>query len=316
MILNAPCYRHHPIATLAALALALSSTVAELTDLIENRPRYYREKEIPKKRGGGTRLVYVISRPLAPIQRRIQKCILECVDLPSYLTGGVRGRSYVQSAAAHCSSRTLFGEDVRKFFPSIREHHVRDVFQRLLHFPPVVATFLAQLCTFDDRLPQGAHTSTHVSNLVLFDVEPAIAAQLQEMKLTYGRYIDDANVSSRGWITKQDRQRAIELIHSMLKRKGFKTNREKQVLSTRASKMTVHGLNVSTDHPTIPRGERRQIRAAVHEFETAINTEHDIEERKKALASVVGRVTRLKQFHPTEGQALISRLERAAEALK
>jgi hypothetical protein len=134
------------------------------------------------------------------------------------------------------------------------------------------------------------------------------------MNLTYGRYIDDANVSSRWWISKQDRQRAVELIHAMLSRKGFKTNREKQVLSTRASQMTVHGLNVSTNHPTIPRTERRHIRAAVHEFETTTTNEHNIEERKRALASALGRVTRLKQFHPTEGQALMLRLERAAEA--
>jgi hypothetical protein len=266
--------------------------------------------------GGPSGDIKVRRQTLSLIHRRIQNGILEHADLPLYLKGGVRGRSYVQSAAAHCSGSTFLGEDVKSFFPSIREHHVKDVFQHFFRFSPIVSTTLAQLCTLDDRLPQGAHTSTYISNLVLFNVEPAVVAELRGMRFEYGRFIDDVNVSSRRRTTKLERQLAIELIQSMLRRKGFKPNREKQVLATRGSQMRVHGLNVTTDRPTIPRKERRAIRAAVHDLETTLAIKREAKELEQALRSAVGRVTRLRQFHPAEGQVLMHRIERAVEACK
>src|SRR5205823_9973041 len=59
------------------------------------------------------------------------------------------------------------------------------------------AITLAQLCTYNGRLPQGAPTSPILSNMICFKMDREILALARAHRCTYTRYADDITISTR-----------------------------------------------------------------------------------------------------------------------
>ena len=71
------------------------------------------------------------------------------------------------NAEKHVARRWVFNVDLENFFPSINFGRVRGLFlAKPYGLPNQVATTLAQLCCYENQIPQGAPTSPVVSNMI------------------------------------------------------------------------------------------------------------------------------------------------------
>jgi hypothetical protein len=302
---NQPCYKDRPIASLTALGKALGIPWRRIQWAAWNAERLYRPGPSITKPDGSEREVFNPARCLKEIQRRINKHILERVEFPLYLQGGIKDpaipRDYIRNARMHVGAKGIIREDIANFFPSVTDKQIREIWQYLFTFPSVVADCLTALTTYQGRLPQGAPTSTYLANLVLCDIEPQAVARLKDEGFRYSRYVDDITISSRRRISGTHKQLAVRLMRAMCKQKIYRLKNRKHRIESAAGPMHVHSLIVN-DKVSLPRGERSRIRAAVHRLSNWQPAAGEAEKYLHEYNRVRGRVANLARLHPGLGQ--------------
>jgi retron-type reverse transcriptase len=251
-----PYYTKRPVGTVAALSAALRVSEPALIHTSNNLEKHYTPYEIPKS-NGKPRAIVIPSLHLKTLQKRINREIFSHVSYPPYLYGGIEGKDYVRNAASHQAAHVLIALDVKDFYPSISFRRVVDIYQHFLKFGPEVSEFLAKLTTYQNKVPQGACTSSHLANLVLYDVEAAVVQYCKNLDLTYTRLLDDITVSSEKALSEQKVSKVIEMISKMLKNKGLKLKHQKTKVSSKSDPenlMEVTGLWLNRGTPRVHSG--------------------------------------------------------------
>jgi hypothetical protein len=269
----------------AGLAEWLELPEPELLDWLRGRPPdprgsqfTYRQFEIPK-RAGGTRTIEAPSDALKALQRRIMRRMLNPLPIHPAATGFVRGHSIVHNARPHAGRGAVINLDLKGFFHSIERERVYFAF-RALGWGRAPANILANICTHEGRLPQGAPTSPALSNVVCRRLDARLSGLAAKLGGQYTRYADDITVSfphfgrnrrrgkpkgkraekrppavSRGFLTSVKR---------ILESEGFQIQMKKKVRVQRPhQRQTATGLVVNRT-VNLPRAARRRIRAMQH----------------------------------------------------
>lgn len=315
---NNPSYKRPPIGSIETLAKVLSIKPDGLISLALHANAMYRVAKEIKKDNGDIRITYDAKGKLKVIQKRIKSRILDQVSYPRYLQGGISDsdfpRDYLRDAQIHTNSRTVITNDILKFFPSVSRFHIRSIWQNLFNFPPIVADCLTSLTIKDNELPQGVCTSSHLANLVFWNLEPQIVLKFKEKNMTYTRFVDDINVSTNDILSAKKKSFVISSINGMLSKKGLSPNRKKIVLSTngftaKGKKARIHNLNIGKPKVALSKDERNSIRAAVKECEIAKFNNVDDEVFSNLMKSAYGRVRRYRKLHSMSGTKLLNRLD-------
>lgn len=307
------CYKHPPITKLSTLARILRIEEHLLVGLAENADKYYKIGSRKKKPDGTERITYDAKPPLKSVHARIKCLILRNITFPPYLHGGIGDpvvpRDYVSSARTHQSAKTLVCEDIQQFFPSVQADVIRDIWEGLLHFSPVVANCLTKLTTKDGALPQGAKTSTALANLVFWREEPGLVAYFRSKGIEYTRFIDDINCSSKSVLDSSELADVVRRIHSMCAKYRLRLKRSKHKVSMSGMRMVTTKLIVNR-RVSLPREERSAIRGAVKKLEVDAQTEQNKSTLwyGRQFRSLSGKVGKLKRFHPVEAVELRERL--------
>ena len=190
-----------------AFILKCKATDAELINISEALcdkdykydSQFYRErKEVSRLKNEKlkTRVLNPSLGRLKLIQTRIKKNILDKINFPNYIQGGIKGSSNISNARLHLGNKYKFTSDIKGFFPSITPKHVYNAFCSLgIH--PEVSRILTILTTYKGRLPQGTPTSSHIANLVFISIDEKINAFCKSKGIFYTRYIDDITLSSK-----------------------------------------------------------------------------------------------------------------------
>jgi hypothetical protein len=299
-----PSYNLEPIQSLASLAAALGLSEADLLDLAPRAPNLYREGTRPKT-GGGVRTYYDALEPLKTVHGRILRQILDRVAWPRYLFGGIRDpvcpRDYVRNATFHAGAALQFTTDIKNFFPSIQAPAVQRIWQGVFHFAPPVAEMLTVLTTYRGFLPQGTRTAQALANLVLWDIEPQTVDWLEDLGFRYSRLTDDITISTLDSRHAARLPAAIQIIHEMLRARGFRRNGRKERVTTQRGSMIVNNV-VTNRRVALPRGSRDDI---AREAIALAKRLHDSEPgAEAALPHVVGCLHTLRRFHPREADRL------------
>jgi RNA-directed DNA polymerase len=232
------------------------------------------------KKNGAERHLLVPEPRLMDLQRKLSNVLYDCQDelhakhgrTRSY--GFERGRDIYDNALCHHNKRWVFNIDITDFFASINYGRVISYFKKNKDFAlnPKIATYVAQIVSFNNQLPQGAPTSPVVSNLICGSLDYRLAKFASKSRCDYSRYADDitfstnlrefptnlavADSSDQGWLPSN------ELI-SRISSSGFAINPAKTRMGFRDSRQMVTGLVVN-HRPSVPREYYKNTRAAVH----------------------------------------------------
>jgi len=223
------------------------------------------------KRGGGTRLIEAPCLQVKILQDALLRRLEEIYVPRASVHGFTFGRSIVTNARRHVGCTWLLNVDLQDFFPSIHIGRVIGLFKA----PPFnceneAATVLAQICTLNGRLPQGAPTSPIVSNMICFKMDRQILEFARVNRCIYTRYADDISISTRlpelpSTIAAQHGEVLIigNELSSIITSARFQINASKVRLQHRSHRLVVTGLKVNR-FPNVRRQLISQIRAMLH----------------------------------------------------
>jgi RNA-directed DNA polymerase len=229
---------------------------------------------IPKK-SGTSREIKAPATALKIIQQKLNQVLL-CIYQPKpSVHGFVPERSIVTNAKMHCSKEWVLNIDLKDFFPSINFGRVRGMF---MAFPyelnESIATILAQICCFDNALPQGAPTSPIVSNMLCAKMDAQLQRLAQKHRCYYTRYADDITFSTSlrvfpyalAGITPTGKIEVGDELRRIIKENGFEINTSKVRLQKRNRRQEVTGLTTN-EKPNVRRNYVRQIRAMLYAWQ-------------------------------------------------
>ncbi|RBB35983.1 hypothetical protein DPV79_26930 [Burkholderia reimsis] len=244
----------------------------------------YRKFEI-KKRHGGEREILAPENGLKLLQRRLSTLLQDCIAEINSLHGHVedegrfgiahgfkRNHTIMTNGRAHVARRYVFNVDLHDFFGTINFGRVRGFFLKDRNFAlhPEVATVIAQIACFENKLPQGSPCSPVISNLIAHSLDIHLVRLAAKHGATYTRYADDLTFSTNrpefppeiatlkdthSWIPGVDLERIVT-------RNGFSFNPSKTRLQYRDSRQEVTGLTVNRK-VNVPATYRYTVRAMV-----------------------------------------------------
>jgi RNA-directed DNA polymerase len=259
----------------ASLLLALSVEFGlgtnDLLRIINTAPARYKVYSIPK-RNGGIRIIAQPSRELKDIQRFVLRNTLSKLPVHPSAMGYVTGRNIHANAHAHIRARCILKLDFKDFFPSIT---VRD-WERYAKASKLKfgsgELALYSLILFWGRgsyqpkcLSIGAPTSPILSNLILFELDTALARTAAELGVIYTRYADDITASAERVEDLLRFEAVARSVVSKMKSPVLTFNDEKRGIYTKAQRRIVTGLILTpTQNVSLGRQRKRLISVMLH----------------------------------------------------
>jgi retron-type reverse transcriptase len=222
----------------------------------------YTHFTIPKK-NGSTRSIQSPSDKLKKLQSNLSNLLLDCIDeinksketkKTTLSHGFVRDCSIMTNALMHLNQKNILNIDLKDFFDSFNFGRVRGFFIKNHHFQldPAIATVIAQIACYDNKLPQGSPCSPVITNLITHSLDIKLASLARKHSCIYSRYADDMTFSTRKSIFPQKiiRQEGNKFIigkklKSEISRAGFSINENKTRVQYKDSRQDVTGLVVN-----------------------------------------------------------------------
>jgi hypothetical protein len=245
-------------------------------------------KKIPKKK---IRMIDGPTGCLLEIQKRIYRRLLRNLEVPTYICGGVKGRSVLMNVKFHGGAPVIVNLDIQSWFPSITSRHVYRVWRQILNCSRPLARLLTRLTVFKGRLPQGAPTSTPLANLVLYSIDKPIREAALVAGVGYSAWVDDLPLSGA------NSRNLIPIAITTLKRAGFRVARPKLVVLGGSKRKMVNGV-IASSVPSASKQHRGRIRASLHRLRVG---DVPLNERAKRVTSIKGSISHLAAINP--GQA-------------
>lgn len=215
----------------------------------------YKVFTVPKKDGGERQ----IEAPGAELKKVLGHLnhFLQSVyyfEKPSAAYGFIVGvlndddrRNVVTNARRHTGRPYLLNADLIDFFHAITREQIVKIFQgKPFQFSKDLPDLLADLTTYQGRLPMGTPTSPVLSNFACRELDEQLSAYAEDMLWVYTRYADDMSFSSRKPIDADK----IDSVRAIIEKAGFEINQRKLKTYGPEDDKVVTGLLV-TDKVTL-----------------------------------------------------------------
>ena len=224
-------------------------------ELIAGFPKYHCFY-VPKP-NGGKRYIQAPQKELKSLQKKIAH-YLQCVYFgikPRAAYGFIivprnddDPRNILTNAMRHVGSKWVLNIDMKDFFHYITTRQVKDILTTSpFEFSEQVGGMLAELCTFEGRLPMGAPTSPVLSNLFCLSLDHELQALADQNGWIFTRYADDITISSQKELSEED----FQVIKHCLEEGGLRVNPKKVKLKHRKEKPEVTGLVLKKKGPDV-----------------------------------------------------------------
>lgn len=231
-----------------------------------------------RKRNGDQRYIDHPSKPLKSMQRWLLEYVLPDFPVHPAAMAYQKGKSILDNASVHASSKYLLRMDFTKFFPSITADDLRAY---KTGSPALFAGWtdddfdvVCMIVFKTSRLTIGAPTSPAISNALCFDMDAAITNLCAKRGVKYTRYADDLFFSTIEPGLLHPLQKDIEqLVAGMTLPAHLTINDEKTRHSSRRGARRVTGIVIGSDRkPHVGRALKRAIRAMVHKVDSLAPT--------------------------------------------
>ena len=238
----------------------LSITEQLLYCLTYKKEYCYFQKVIPKK-DKTERILNVPNLSLKVVQKWILKEILEKIFVSEQAMAFVPHKNGLrENAESHKKNIFLLEMDITNFFGTITEQQVYTLFCNI-GYNTKVAGILANLCTYDNYLPQGAVTSPYIANLVCYHMDARINGYCSRKDIVYTRYADDLTFSSDNRMLLNKIEKFIKYI---VTDEGFTINDKKTRYLSNDVKKTVTGITINDDSIHVDKKFKRDLRAQIY----------------------------------------------------
>ena len=184
-----------------------------LIKIADNVDGHYR-KFIKADKKGKERPFCDADKELKKVHKKINR-LLNCLDYPINIQGGIAGRSIITNASIHVGKKYVANYDIKNFFPSVNYKIVYRAFKKQ-KCTPDVCRILTRLTTAGGCLPQGFATSPKISGLVLYNCNFRIEKIFKRYGLVHTFWIDDLTISSNYPIKKFK-----NILYKIFKQEGF-----------------------------------------------------------------------------------------------
>lgn len=267
-------------------------------------PHYYRHFNIPKK-NGGSRKICAPEKPLKILQEKLNKIFSLAYKPDISAHGFINNRGILTNATKHLRKKYVLNFDIEDFFNSINFGRVRGVLKAFFGMGEAAVATIANICCYNNVLPQGAPTSPILSNMVCFKLDKEMRNLAKQNGCDYSRYADDLTFSttrnmfptSIAYLELGVVQFAPKLA-SILVENGFVINSNKTRLHSYLQNLSVTGITVNKK-PNVERNYVKKIRAILRCLETnPLSTAQQIYESK---LSAVPRGKPKKIMHVVRG---------------
>lgn len=259
------------------------------------------------KKNGGKREVSSPREALVSAHRSIRDNVLKDIPLHDAAHAYRKGRSIYTNAAQHYGKQIVATLDIENFYPSISREMVDRAFR--LNLGGVLSedalNFLTDLCVYNSHLPTGSPLSPALSNIVLKEMDEKIYQLSLQNDVSYTRYADDLAFSG----SERVQSILIEVVH-ILTQFGFKLNQSKTRVMPANQRQVITGLVVNTA-PSVPRTERKQLRAAVHAYTQGESVTWD--GKKIGRNHLMGKISFLAHTRPEEAADLKEQIRTSEE---
>jgi RNA-directed DNA polymerase len=294
---------HNDLASFFGLTYSMLTNIIYKTDPIYK----YHQFQIPKK-NGGHRQICSPSKKLKAVQTKLKDILYEIYPTKPSVYGFVKKRNIVRNAERHLDKKYIFNIDIIDFFGSIHFGRIRNLFKSSpFNFNHTISTILAQICCFDNSLPQGAPTSPILSNMIAWKLDSQLQKLAKATNSTYTRYADDISFS---FTCNKNRlpDRIVVLLNGkwspgvtltqIIEKNGFSINYEKVRLCNRFSRMEVTGLTVN-EFPNVRRRYVRQLSSMLYawreygydeaekEYNDKYNSKHRASDKPKSYLHMI-----------------------------
>ncbi len=242
-------------------------------------PNGYSSWKVPKG-NGRRRFIDSPKAPLKQLQKLILKRLLYRAPISPFAHGFVPGRSIVTNACVHSKTANETVQiDLEDAYPSVSTRRVYNCLEWGLgryvkdRFPNASTeerqTFfgwLADICTHNNCLPQGAPTSGMLLNLASARIDRLssrlVRNRIRDVKhLKYSRYADDLTFTSSEPIPKD----FVEEVILVVLRSGFRVNRRKtEHYGTLSRDIVICGVRLRDGKLLLPRKTLRRYRSLFH----------------------------------------------------
>lgn len=268
----------------AHLAEQLSLTQELLYFLTYKKKYCYVQREIPKK-DGTSRVLYVPNLSLKVVQRWILKEILEKIKVSRQAMAFVPKKNGLKTNAEYHKNNIFILEmDIKNFFGSISEKKVFQLFCKI-GYNTDVAAVLANLCTYDDVLPQGAVTSPYIANLIVYHLDVRLNGLCSRRDIVYTRYADDLSFSSNNRTRLNSTEKLVKYI---VKEEGFEINEKKTRYLSNEVKKTIAGITINNEEVHVDKGLKKKIRSMI--FNSIVNKDYSMNEKIRGSIAYVDSI--------------------------
>lgn len=217
---------------------------------------FYRTFEI-KKKNGGTRIIHEPLPNLKDIQRWILKNILDYVEVSPYAKAYRKGYSVKDNVKFHRRQKKVLCLDIHSFYDSLKSDLVLDVFIKL-GYNNDVAIMLTNLCCLNYKLPQGAPTSSSLSNIIMKKFDYSVSDFCKNNAIRYTRYADDMTFSGDF-----DEINVIRFVRNELKKINLRLNNQKTRVRIQGQQQLITGIVVN-EKTQLPKKKRKEIRQTMY----------------------------------------------------
>jgi RNA-directed DNA polymerase len=293
------------ISSVGRLAEMLGVREAELRTLAARAGAYYRthhesRRRLPFQKRARPQKLRRIDKPvglLKAVQKGIHKLLPS--KLPDHIMGGVKGVGILQNVRLHLGARVLVTLDIRDFFPSVTTYQVYSVWHDLLQCSPEVASLLTRLTTFERRLPQGAHTSTTLANLVLYMADSSLRNECKRVGVAYSTWVDDIPLSG------DSAREVINIAVLVFRRAGFVVPHRKLKIMGPGERKVINGV-VAGQRPGVPKELLKKLRSGIHKLRIGVVP---LADQPKYVLSLKGRISYVGMIDPRRAGRLSEELE-------
>jgi len=265
--------------TITNLALAIGISPKLVGYMIRKPSDHYRSFEIGK-RGGGKRNIDSPKVFLKTVQYWIADYLLYKLKIHQKCFSYQKNKSIIQNAKIHEQQQYVANIDIKDFFGSITTERIKNLLVDNA-FEDDLAQTIAKLTTYQNKLPQGAPTSTILSNAFLCKFDENVDQLSKKENLIYSRYADDITISGSN---KREIFKIITKCEKALIIHGLSLKDEKTRIASNRAQQKVTGIIVN-DKSKPPREKLKIIRSI---FDHAKKNPKNFENRSNELKGYIG----------------------------